>query len=137
VDIKAINRTTIERFRTGTEIEGMDRDRLLLLTTTGRRTGHRHTTPMMFHRDGNKLLVIASNLGAPRHPDWYLNLLAHPRVTVEIGADIYDATATPTEGDDRAALWTMLKQTYPFFADHEAATDRIIPVIALTRMVPP
>ena len=68
----------IGQFRAGGEIEGMHRDRLLLLTITGTRSGQRRTTPMMFHRDAGRLLVIASNVGAPRHPDWYLNLAAGP-----------------------------------------------------------
>ncbi|MBA3373453.1 MAG: nitroreductase family deazaflavin-dependent oxidoreductase [Actinomycetota bacterium] len=133
VDIKQINRRTIEQFRAGGPIEGMDRDRLVLLTTVGRKTGQRRTTPMMFHRDGDRLLVIASNVGAPEHPQWYRNLLANPRVTVEVGNQTYDAVAAPTESEERARLWAMLKQTYPFFADHEASTDRAIPVVALTR----
>jgi deazaflavin-dependent oxidoreductase (nitroreductase family) len=132
MDIKEINRRTIEQFRAGGEVEGMHRDRLLLLTTVGRKSGEQRTTPMMFHRDGDRVLVIASNVGAPRHPDWYLNLVADPRVTVEVGDERYAALATPTEGADREAVWTMLKQTYPFFADHEKATDRTIPVVALT-----
>ncbi len=133
MDIKQINRRTIEQFRAGGPIEGMDRDRLVLLTTIGRKTGQRRTTPMMFHRDGDRLLVIASNVGAPEHPQWYRNLLANPRVTVEVGNQTYDAVAAPTESEERARLWAMLKQTYPFFADHEASTDRAIPVVALTR----
>ncbi|MDP9220880.1 MAG: nitroreductase family deazaflavin-dependent oxidoreductase, partial [Actinomycetota bacterium] len=107
---------------------------LVLLTTVGRRTGQRRTTPMMFHRDGDRLLVVASNAGAPKHPDWYLNLVANPRVTVEVGGETYDAVAAATEADERTRLWTMLKHTYPFFADHEAGTDRIIPVVALTKV---
>jgi deazaflavin-dependent oxidoreductase (nitroreductase family) len=87
----------------------------------------------MFHRDGDRVLVIASNIGAPSHPDWYLNLLARPQVTVEIGDESYPALATPIEGADRERIWTLLKQTYPFFADHEKATERTIPVVALTR----
>lgn len=133
MDIKQINRRTIEQFRAGGPIEGMDRDRLVLLTTVGRKTGQRRTTPMMFHRDGDRLLVIASNVGAPEHPQWYRNLLENPRVTVEVGNQTYDAVAAPTESEERARLWAMLKQTYPFFADHEASTDRAIPVVALTR----
>ena len=69
MDIKEINRKIVEQFRAGGPVEGIDRDRLLLLTTTGRRTGQRRTTPMMFERDGDDLLVIASNVGAPAHPD--------------------------------------------------------------------
>ena len=110
----------------------MHRDRLVLLTTIGAKTGQRRTTPMMFHRDGDGLLVIASNIGAPRHPDWYLNLVANPRVVVEVGDESYAALAAPLEGPERERLWRMLKQTYPFFADHEKKTDRVIPVVSLT-----
>jgi deazaflavin-dependent oxidoreductase (nitroreductase family) len=133
VDIKETNRRVIAQFREGGPIEGMQRDRLVLLTTTGRHTGEPRTTPLMFHRDGDRVLVIASNIGAPSHPDWYLNLLARPQVTVEISDESYPALATPIEGADRERIWTLLKQTYPFFADHEKATERTIPVVALTR----
>ncbi|MFI9405406.1 nitroreductase family deazaflavin-dependent oxidoreductase [Nocardia sp. NPDC052316] len=133
MDFKEINRATIAQFRAGGEIEGMQRDKLLLLTTTGRATGRAHTTPMMFHDVGDRLLVIASNLGAPEHPDWYRNLVAEPAVTVEIGDETYPAIAAPFEGEEYDRVWTMLKQAYPFFAEHETKTDRTIPVIALTR----
>jgi deazaflavin-dependent oxidoreductase (nitroreductase family) len=132
-DIAEINRRTIEQFRAGGEISGMQRDRLVLVTTTGRRTGSRRTTPMMFHRDGDRLLLIASNMGAPRHPDWYLNLEADPHVTVEVGDETYDGVAAPAGGEERERLWSTLKQAYPFFADHEAKTDRAIPVVVVTR----
>jgi deazaflavin-dependent oxidoreductase (nitroreductase family) len=133
MDMKDVNRKVIEQFRAGGEIEGMHRDRLVLLTTVGARTGTRHATPMMFHRDGDRLLVIASNAGAPTHPDWYRNLVANPRVTVEVGDETYDATATPIEGEDLARTWAMIKEQYPFFADHEANAGRTIPVVALVR----
>jgi deazaflavin-dependent oxidoreductase (nitroreductase family) len=133
VDVKEINRRVIEQFRAGGEIEGMHRDRLLLLTTTGAKSGQPRTTPMMFHPDGDRLLVIASNMGAPRHPDWYLNLVANPRVTVEVGVERYDAVASTAEGAERERLWSMLKQEYPFFAEHERMTNREIPVGILTR----
>jgi deazaflavin-dependent oxidoreductase (nitroreductase family) len=133
MDVREINRRVIEQFRAGGEIEGMHRDRLLLLTTTGARTGQPRTTPMMFLPDGDRLLVIASNIGAPRHPDWYLNLAANPQVTVEVGDERYEAVATTAEGDERDRLWSMLKQTYPFFAEHERQTERQIPVVILTR----
>jgi deazaflavin-dependent oxidoreductase (nitroreductase family) len=133
MDIKQINARVIDQFRAGGPIEGMNRNGLLLLTTTGARSGLARTTPMMFHRDGDRLLVIASNIGAPRHPDWYLNLVADPHVVVEVGVERFEATAVPLTGSDRERLWTMLKQTYPFFADHEAKTSREIPVVGLTR----
>jgi deazaflavin-dependent oxidoreductase (nitroreductase family) len=133
MDVQAVNRRVIEQFRAGGEIEGMHRDRLLLLTTTGARTGQQRTTPMMFHRDGDRLLVIASNIGAPKHPDWYLNLVKTPRVTVEVGDETYEAVAATAAGEERERLWAMIKQNYPFFAEHEQKTERIIPVVILTR----
>jgi deazaflavin-dependent oxidoreductase (nitroreductase family) len=135
MDVKAINKHVIDQFRAGGEIEGMHRERLLLLTTTGARTGRPHTTPMMFHRDGDRLLVMASNAGAPADPDWYRNLVAHPAVTVEVGDARYAATATPLTGADRERAWAAIKQAYPFFADHEAKAGREIPVVELLYFV--
>jgi deazaflavin-dependent oxidoreductase (nitroreductase family) len=131
MDMREINRRTVEQFRAGGEIEGMHRERLVLLTTVGRRSGERRTTPMMFHRDGEHLYVIASNSGATRDPDWYRNLVADPRVTVEIGDETYAATATPLAGDEHERVWTDIKRAYPFFVEHEARADRVIPVIEL------
>ncbi|HEY3501379.1 MAG TPA: nitroreductase family deazaflavin-dependent oxidoreductase [Actinocatenispora sp.] len=132
MDIKEINRQVIERYRAGDELDPpLHRERIVLLTTTGARTGQRRTTPMMFHRDGDRVLVIAANAGAPHHPDWYRNLVAEPRVTVELPDETYEATAEPLTGDDRERTWTMLKERYPFFADHEAKAGRTIPVVAL------
>lgn len=133
MDVKAINRRVIGQFRSGAEIEGMHRDRLVLLTTAGAKSGQPHTIPIMFHRDGDRLLVIASNMGAPKHPDWYVNLVASPRVTVEVGDETYEAVAQTATGPERERLWAMLRESYPFFADHEASTDRTIPVVILTR----
>jgi deazaflavin-dependent oxidoreductase (nitroreductase family) len=133
MDVRETNRRVIEQFRAGGEIDGMHRERLVLLTTVGARTGQLRTTPMMFHPDGERLLVVASNVGAPHHPDWYHNLVANPRVTVEVGVETYEAVAAPLEGEERDRVWTMLKQTYPFFADHDRSTSRAIPVVALTR----
>lgn len=135
MDVREVNKRVIEQFRAGGEVDGMHRERLVLLTTTGRRSGERRTTPMMFHRDGDRVLVIASNIGAPRHPDWYLNLVADPEVTVEVGDEsgaARRAVAHTLEGAERTPVWEMLKTNYPFFAEHERATERTIPVVALT-----
>ena len=106
---------------------------MLLLTTTGAKSGQRRTTPMMYVPDGDRLLVIASNAGAPAHPDWYRNLLAHPSVTVEVGADTFDASAVVLEGTERQQLWDTIVASYPFFIEHQAKITREIPVIALER----
>jgi deazaflavin-dependent oxidoreductase (nitroreductase family) len=133
MDVSEVNKRVIEQFRAGGAIDGMHRERLLLLTTTGARSGRSHTTPMMFHRDGNgRLLVIASNAGAPHDPDWYRNLVAHPSVRVEIADGDHPATATALTGEDREHAWAEITAAYPFFADHEAKAGRDIPVVELT-----
>jgi deazaflavin-dependent oxidoreductase (nitroreductase family) len=131
MDMEEINRRTIEQFRAGGEIEGMHRERLVLLTTVGRRSGEQRTKPMLVHRDGEHRYVIASNNGAPEHPEWYRNLVAQPQVTVEIDDDTYAATATPLAGDEYQRVWAELKQAYPFLVDHEARAGRMIPVVDL------
>ena len=133
MDLKAVNRRVVEQFRAGGEVEGMHRQRLVLLTTTGRRSGRRHTTPMMFHREGDRILVMASNQGDPKEPEWYRNLVANPRVTVEVGDERWDAIATPLEGAERNRQWAAIKAAWPFFGAHEAKAGRTIPVVALTR----
>ena len=134
MDVREVNKRVIEQFRTGGAVDGMHRERLVLLTTTGRRSGEPRTTPMMFHRHGDRVLVIASNVGAPQHPDWYLNLVARPEVTVEVGDESgapRRAVARTLEGAEREPVWEMLKANYPFFAEHERKTTRTIPVVAL------
>lgn len=133
MDLKERNRQVIEQFRAGGEIDGMHRDRLLLLTTTGARTGREHTTPMMFVRAGERLLVIAAAAGAPAHPDWYHNLVANPAVTVEIGQERYTATATSLMGEDYTREWEKIKAQHTFFGGYEEKVDRTIPVVELVR----
>jgi len=134
-DQKEYNRQLIEDFRAtrGTSGGPLDGRPLLLLTTTGAKSGQRRTTPMMYMRDGERLLVIASNAGAPTHPDWYRNLVADPDVTVEVGTETFDARAVVLEGLERQQLWSKLVEQYPFFTDHQAKITRQIPLIALER----
>ena len=129
------NRQLIEEFRATRSKRGgpLDGRPLLLLTTIGAKSGQRRTTPMMYISDGDRLLVIASNIGAPKHPDWYHNLVTHPDVTVEVGLDTFDATAVVMAGAERQRLWARIVELYPFFAEHQAKTTRQIPVIALER----
>jgi deazaflavin-dependent oxidoreductase (nitroreductase family) len=129
------NRSVIEEFRAnggrvGGHWEGRD---LLLLTTVGRKSGREHTTPVVFTRAGDRLLIYASRGGAPMHPDWYLNLTAEPRVTLEVGPDRYRAIATPLEGEERDREFAAQVARNPTFGDYERRTDRVIPVVALTR----
>ena len=129
------NSQLIEEFRANRNMaDGPFKSRpLLLLTARGARSGQRRTTPMMYVPDGDRLLVIASNAGALTHPDWYYNLVAHPHVTVEVGPETFDATASVMEGEERHRLWTRIVELYPFFAEHQAKIARQIPVIALSR----
>ena len=131
-DMRAHNAELIEQFRSDGGKSMADRP-LLLLTTVGRRTGRRRTTPMMYVRDGDRHLVIASNAGATADPDWYRNLVAEPAVTVEVPGEQFPARATPLTGDEYERQWGRIKEQYPFFADHEAKAGRQIPVVALTR----
>jgi deazaflavin-dependent oxidoreductase (nitroreductase family) len=129
------NRQTIEEFRAnGGKVGGMWEGRpLLLLTTTGAKSGQRRTRPVMYLRDGDRLLVFASKGGAPTNPDWYHNLVAHPEVTVEVGTENYEATATPLTGEERDRLFAKQAGLYPQFGAYQARTTRKIPVIALER----
>jgi deazaflavin-dependent oxidoreductase (nitroreductase family) len=134
-DQNTYNRQLIEEFRANRGKSGgpMEGRPLLLLTTTGAKSGQLRTTPMMYIPDGDRLLVIASNAGAPVHPDWYRNLVAYPEVTVEVGNEIFEAIAIVTDGPERQRLWTRVVELYPFFADHQAKVTRQIPVIVLER----
>jgi deazaflavin-dependent oxidoreductase (nitroreductase family) len=134
VTTEGVNSRVIEQFRAGGEIEGMHRDRLLLLTTTGARSGLRRTTPMMFVRTDGRLFVIASNMAAPANPSWYHNLVADPRVGVEVADEAFEALAAPLEGEDRARIWSAIKAAYPFFVDYEFKVERKIPVVELKRV---
>ena len=135
-DQNTYNRQLIEEFRADRDKGGgaMRGRPLLLLTTTGAKSGQLRTKPMMYIPDGDRLLVIASNAGAPTHPDWYRNVVAHPEVTVEVGSDTFKAIAIVTEGLERQRLWSRIVELYPFFADHQAKTSRQIPVIVLRRL---
>ncbi|MEV8545007.1 nitroreductase/quinone reductase family protein [Streptomyces sp. NPDC051572] len=105
--------------------------RLLLLTTTGARTGTPHTTPVGYLPDGDRVLVIASAAGSDRHPDWFRNLVAHPQVTVESGVFTYEARAEVLTGEERDRLFARAVEADEGWATYQEKTDRIIPVVAL------
>jgi deazaflavin-dependent oxidoreductase (nitroreductase family) len=128
------NQQVIEEFRAnhgkvGGYFEGA---RLLLLTTTGSRTGTPHTTPVGYYPDGGeRVLVIASAGGAPGHPDWFRNLVATPRVTVEDGVFTYEAEAVVLEPAERDLAFARAVEADSGWADYQEKTDRVIPVVAL------
>jgi len=106
---------------------------LLLLTTTGAKSGRPHTTPLAYTRDGDRLLVYASFAGSPKHPAWYHNLVAHPTATVELGSETFEVEAEVTTGEERDRLFAEHADRVPQFADYQRRTSRPIPVVALNR----
>jgi deazaflavin-dependent oxidoreductase (nitroreductase family) len=104
---------------------------LLLLHTTGARSGQERINPMMYQRLGDGYVVFASKGGAPVHPDWYHNLVANPRVRAEVGTQTVELRARVADDGEREPIWTAWKQANPGFADYEAKTTRQIPVIIL------
>ncbi len=129
------NESIIEEFRAndgrvGGNFEGAS---LLILRTRGAKTGQLRENPMMYLADGDRYLVFASKGGAPTNPDWYHNLVANPRATVEVGNETFDVDAAVLTGEERDRFYAKQAELYPGFADYERKTARIIPVIALTR----
>ena len=106
---------------------------ILLLTTTGAKTGKQRTNPLAYLPDGERVVVFASKAGAPTNPDWYHNLVAQPDVTIEVDGETRPVRARVMQGAERDELFSRQKQAMPGFADYEAKTDRVIPVIALER----
>ncbi|MQS37175.1 nitroreductase/quinone reductase family protein [Streptomyces katsurahamanus] len=134
------NQQIIDEFRANSGRVGgpFEGGRLLLLTTTGARSGARHTTPVAYLPDGGEqVLVIASAGGAPRHPAWYHNLVANPRVTVESGAFTYEADAVVLTGADRDRAFARAAESDPGWAEYQSKTSRVIPVVALREIPGP
>jgi deazaflavin-dependent oxidoreductase (nitroreductase family) len=127
------NTPIIEEFRAnagkvGGQFEGAP---LLILHTTGARSGQERENPVMYRRVGDDIAVFASKAGAPTNPDWYHNLVAHPRVRAEIGTEIAGFTARVAAGAERDRIWAAQKAEFPGFADYETQTSRQIPVVIL------
>jgi deazaflavin-dependent oxidoreductase (nitroreductase family) len=110
-----------------------ERTPLLLLGTTGARTGQPRTTPLAYHDAGDRLYVIASDGGAASHPSWFLNLSAHPGVTVEVGDERYETTATVLDGAERDRVFAAIAERSPAAGGYQAMTGRTIPVVALAK----
>ncbi len=113
-------------WREGTEI--------LILTTTGRKTGEQRSNALIFGRSGDDYLVVGSVGGRPKPPGWYLNLQADPEVTVQVKGDRFAARARTANAEEKPALWKIMTAAWPHYDEYQTRTDRVIPVVVLTRM---
>ena len=136
VAVNEFNRGVIDEFRTNEgQVGGLFQGApMLLLTSTGAKTGRRHTTPVVYTTDGDRLVILASKGGSPTNPAWYHNLVANPEATVELGPDTFKVKAVVTTGEERSRLFEQQAAVMPNFAEYQQKTTRQIPVIALERI---
>jgi deazaflavin-dependent oxidoreductase (nitroreductase family) len=130
------NQRVVEEFRgNGGKVGGMfEGSPMMLLTTIGAKSGQPRVAPLVYTKDGDDIVIIASKGGAPTNPDWFHNLVANPKVTVEVGTEQFEAKARVTEGDERQRLFDAQAEIMPGFADYQRNTTREIPVILLRRL---
>jgi deazaflavin-dependent oxidoreductase (nitroreductase family) len=135
-DLMEFNRPIIEEFRAnGGRVGGMFQGSpMLILTTVGRKSGRENVSPLVYLPDGDRYVVFGSKAGADTHPAWYYNLLANPRVKVEVGAESFEADARVTDGEERQRLFDAQVARFPAFAQYQEKTARRIPVIVLERV---
>lgn len=117
--------------KVGGQFEGAP---MLLLTTTGAKTGHERTSPLVYLADGDRMFIIASAAGADKHPAWYHNLLANPTVGIELGTEKFKAVATPLAAEERDLYFAKQVEVMPGFAEYQEKTSRVIPVVELRRL---
>jgi proline iminopeptidase len=126
----------VRRYReTGGEVGHIWREgsTVLLLTTTGRKTGEQRTTPLIYAEDGDRYVIVASKGGAPEHPGWYRNLVKNPEVELQVKDDVFRARARTAEGEERERLWRKANEVWPHYDEYAEKTDREIPVVVLER----
>jgi deazaflavin-dependent oxidoreductase (nitroreductase family) len=130
------NNKVIEEFRAnGGKVGGQFAGApMVLLTTKGAKSGKTYVHPLVYTKDGDRYVLIASFAGAPKHPSWYHNIVADPTVMLEIGNEKFQGKAKITSGDERERLYNAQAALMPFFDDYRKKTSRQIPVIALTRI---
>lgn len=135
-DTRAFHARRVAEFRAngGKLNPPLDTVPLLILTTTGAKSGEARSTPMSYSTDGDRIIVIAANGGAPTNPAWYHNLLANPQVTVELSGDTYQARATVAPEPERTRLFAQHAASRPNFLDFQSKTTRQLPVIILERI---
>ncbi len=135
--------TAIQRFFTGASVSlyrlsggaiagRIGKSPVLLLTTTGRKSGKQRTTPVLYLVDGTRWIIVASYAGAPVHPTWWLNLKANSQAEIQVGRQIVQVTAAQADSEERARLWPSLTAMYPSYTEYEKKTSREFPVVILT-----
>ena len=127
----------VDRYRATDGEEGhvwREGSTVLLLTTTGRKSGNATTTPLIYDLDGDNPVIVASKGGAPEHPGWYLNLRKHPEAEVQIKGEKFSARARDAEGAERDRLWEQMNRMWPHYDEYQTKTDRQIPVVVLERI---
>jgi deazaflavin-dependent oxidoreductase (nitroreductase family) len=136
MDMKEINRQVIEEFRAnGGKVGGQFAGApMVLLTTKGAKSGKTYVNPLVFSRDGDKYVIIASFAGGPKNPSWFHNLVAHPTPTVEIGGERFQAKATFPSGAECERLFNQQASQMPIFNEYRKKTTRQIPVVVLERV---
>jgi proline iminopeptidase len=107
---------------------------ILLLTTTGRKTGAKRTTPLIYAQDGNRYVIVASKGGAPEHPGWYQNIEKTPEVELQVKGDVFRARARTAQGEERARLWRLANTAWKHYDEYATKTKREIPVVVLERI---
>jgi deazaflavin-dependent oxidoreductase (nitroreductase family) len=130
------NKKTIDEFRAkGGKGIGPFGDKLLLLTTRGAKSGQVRTTPVVYHRDGDRYVIAGSMGGAPKHPSWYHNLVKHGEAEVQVGTEKFKVRATPLpKGPERDRLYEAHGANFAAFKDYPRKTTRVIPIIVLERV---
>jgi proline iminopeptidase len=106
---------------------------ILLLTTRGRKSGEKRTTPLIYAQDGDRWVIVASKGGAPDHPGWYKNLAQNPEVELQIKGEVFTARARTAEGEERERLWRKANEVWPHYDEYAQRTPREIPVVVLER----
>jgi deazaflavin-dependent oxidoreductase (nitroreductase family) len=106
---------------------------ILLLTTKGRKTGEPTTTPLIYAKDGDRYVIVASQGGAPEHPGWYRNLSKDPNVELQVEDDVFPARARTAEGEERERLWRLANDVWRHYDEYQTRTERRIPVVVLER----
>jgi deazaflavin-dependent oxidoreductase (nitroreductase family) len=108
--------------------------KVLLLTTAGRKSGESRTTPLIYEDADGDYVIVASKGGAPKHPDWYLNLAKEPHVELQVKGEVFPARARTASGEERERLWKLAARQWPDYGEYQKKTDREIPVVVLERV---